>query len=159
MRLAERFRNFLSDWGGFWCTCRFCEDGLCRKKGLGSIFFLSYRHSKQSLKEVSKRYQDDFLQKEVALVRWFVRYYLFIVRSNILINMAVSTSLGSLLARAHTVYQDLNPDSSPHRLKFESDPATPRPDIAPLPYKPCPNGPSGKDCWTKQGFPDCVLCT
>ncbi|MEM7659280.1 MAG: alpha/beta fold hydrolase [Bacteroidota bacterium] len=76
--------------------------------------------------------------KEAALVRWFCRYYVFIVRTNILINMAVSTSLGSFLSRAKTVYGEMQSGDFPHRLAYESDPATPRPKGKPLPLTEFP---------------------
>jgi hypothetical protein len=70
-------------------------------------------------------------EREDALAQWFVRYYVFIVRQNMLVNAAVSSSFGSFFKAPATVYQSLSgPDSmamgSPHRLQYESDPATPR---------------------------------
>jgi hypothetical protein len=38
--------------------------------------------------------------------------------------------LGSFLARRKTVYGQISDGSHPHRLKFESDPASPRPSVA-----------------------------
>ncbi len=67
--------------------------------------------------------------REAALVQWFVRFYVFILRQNIFINTCIATAGGSFLGAAKTVYQNIadNAADSPHRLKFESDPATPRP--------------------------------
>jgi len=67
--------------------------------------------------------------REQSLVRWFVRFYLFILRQNIFINTCIATAGGSFLGKSQTVYQSIasNAADSPHRLKYESDPATPRP--------------------------------
>jgi pimeloyl-ACP methyl ester carboxylesterase len=76
--------------------------------------------------------------REAALTEWFVRYYVFIVQTNIIINACVTSAAGSFLGKAKTVYQEMGDGKSCHRLKHESDPATPRPDldapaIAPFP--------------------------
>jgi hypothetical protein len=63
---------------------------------------------------------------EEPLSEWFIRHYLFIVRSNIIINACLSTAAGSFLGKARTVYADMGTGDHPHRLKYESDPATPR---------------------------------
>lgn len=88
-----------------------------------------------------------------ALARWFVRYYVFIVRQNMVINACLSSAMGSFLARPKTVYarmgEGLGRDAgisaldashaiAPHRLKFESDPASVRPEVAPLPLEAPP---------------------
>lgn len=80
----------------------------------------------------------DTAVREAALMRWFVRYYVFIVRTNILINSAISSSFGSFWGKGKTVYQGMDHADSPHRLPFESDPATPRPDREALPVADFP---------------------
>lgn len=64
--------------------------------------------------------------REASLVDWFVRYYVFIVRQNMIINAALASSGGSLWGRGRTVYRQLDRDGHPHRVPFESDPASPR---------------------------------
>lgn len=65
-----------------------------------------------------------------ALARWFERYYLYIVRQNMVINACLSSAMGSFLARRRTVYGQMGEEGGhPHRLKYESDPASPRPDV------------------------------
>ena len=77
-----------------------------------------------------------------AAVRWFCRYYTFIVQQNMVINAALSSTIGSFLGKQSTVYRDLSRSSAPHRLKFESDPATERApcDIEPITPLPRFNG-------------------
>jgi hypothetical protein len=65
-------------------------------------------------------------QKETDLANWFTRYYVWIVQRNIFINNCISTSFGSFWGKRKTVYDSLNPQDFPHRIHFESDPATPR---------------------------------
>ncbi len=64
--------------------------------------------------------------READLVHWFTRFYIFIVRQNMLINASLSASGGKFLGKGKTVYHDMQNESSPHRLTWESDPATPR---------------------------------
>lgn len=73
----------------------------------------------------------DIAQLEAALVNWFVRFYVFIVQQNMVINACLSSSFGKFLGRPRTVYQHLDAESAPHRLVYESDPATARPDRLP----------------------------
>lgn len=73
-----------------------------------------------------------------AFLHWFRRYYLFIVQQNILINTATSSALLDLLPGS-TVYRKLSQEASPHRLPFESDPATPRPPHPPASLLPFPS--------------------
>jgi pimeloyl-ACP methyl ester carboxylesterase len=64
---------------------------------------------------------------EERFVNFFERYYIFIVQSNILINNCISTSFGRFLGKRSTVYEQLaQAGHSPHRIAYESDPATPR---------------------------------
>lgn len=67
-------------------------------------------------------------EREEQLANWFVRYYAWIVRTNMLINAALSSSGGSFLGKGKTVYDAMNarPADFPHRLAYESDPAVPR---------------------------------
>lgn len=92
--------------------------------------------------ELDRLYREEAVRdteaQEAALMRWFVRYYLFIVRTNILINSAISSSFGSFFGKGDTVYQNLDHKASPHRLPYESDPATPRPGQEPLPLTAFP---------------------
>jgi PEP-utilising enzyme, mobile domain len=73
-----------------------------------------------------------------AFVGWFVRYYVFIVRQNMVINACLSSAMGNFLARPKTVYHNIGEGNQAYRLKYESDPATPRPlgiapDLEPFP--------------------------
>lgn len=76
-------------------------------------------------KELDKLLKEE--SSEESLVNWFVRYYVFIVRQNMLINASLSASGGRFLGRGKTVYGQITEGSHPHRLHFESDPATSRP--------------------------------
>lgn len=64
--------------------------------------------------------------READLVHWFTRYYIFIVRQNMIINACLSASGGKFLGKGKTVYHEMKDQSSAHRLTWESDPATPR---------------------------------
>ena len=90
---------------------------------------------------------------ENELVSWFDRYYLFIVRSNILINTAISTSLFGGIFRRKTAYDTLKQEILPHRLVFESDPATPRSQETPLPLQPLPQWPGVARMMHRLGIP------
>lgn len=74
-----------------------------------------------------------------SLARWFVRYYVFIVRQNMVINACLSSAMGGFLSRKNTVYGKIEGDSHPHRLKYESDPASPRPDVPAMPVQAFPH--------------------
>lgn len=65
--------------------------------------------------------------KEAQLVNWFTRYYIFIVRQNMVINACLSAAGGSFWGRGATVYKAMEEEERPHRLAYESDPATERP--------------------------------
>jgi len=77
-------------------------------------------------------------QKETDLANWFTRYYVWIVQRNIFINNCISTSFGSFWGKRKTVYDSLNPQDFPHRIHFESDPATPRNNKEEKPLLPFP---------------------
>ncbi|SMC27506.1 PEP-utilising enzyme, mobile domain [Andreprevotia lacus DSM 23236] len=71
------------------------------------------------------------------LADWLCRFYLFTVQGNLCIAAAIATSGGAALGQPATCYRA--PESAPHRLPFESDPATPRPAVAPLPLTAIPS--------------------
>jgi pimeloyl-ACP methyl ester carboxylesterase len=60
-----------------------------------------------------------------ALADWLVRFYVFVVQGNLCIATALASSGGSAWGQPATAYQDLH--NAPHRLPWETDPATPRP--------------------------------
>lgn len=62
---------------------------------------------------------------EDKYVNWFVRYYMFIVRTNIIIKAANASSRGSFLHGKNKMYSKLDRNAK-HRTPFESDPASPR---------------------------------
>lgn len=74
------------------------------------------------------------------LADWFTRFYVFVVQGNLCISTALASSGGDLLGRPPTVYQDLH--DKPHRLPWETDPATPRPISNPLPLHEFPAWPT-----------------
>lgn len=73
--------------------------------------------------------EDSYKQAE-QLANWFTHAYLGLVQSNLCIASALSTSGGALLGWPETAYQQLSDRESathlPHRLPWETDPATPR---------------------------------
>lgn len=68
---------------------------------------------------------DGVCSQEDKLVNWFVRYYMFIVRTNIMIKAANASSRGSFLHGKNKMYSKLDRNAK-HRTPFESDPASPR---------------------------------
>ena len=70
------------------------------------------------------------------LADWFTRFYVFVVQGNLCIATSLASSGGDLLGRPPTAYDDL--ENSPHRLPWETDPATPRPAPTDLPLKAFP---------------------
>lgn len=99
----------------------------------------------------------DLLESQKAAPRiianWFVRYYTFIVQMNMLINSAITSSFGDFWAKAHTVYGSVDPGKTPHRLKFESDPASERPDVKVPPLSDFPIRSSIHQFFTRIGMP------
>jgi len=83
-------------------------------------------------------HKTDLSSKIEDLVRWMERYYLFIVRSNIIINTAISSTLGTFLGKINSVYRDLDQSPNPHRIPYESDPGTPRQTVKVDDMKPFP---------------------
>lgn len=71
------------------------------------------------------------------LADWFSRFYVFVVQGNLCIASALASSGNDLLGRPPTAYQDFQ--HSPHRLPWETDPATPRPAWADLPLQSFPH--------------------
>lgn len=68
------------------------------------------------------------------LADWFTRFYVYVVQGNLCIATALASSGGDLLGRPATAYHELK--SPPHRLPWETDPATQRPALTPLPLQP-----------------------
>lgn len=73
------------------------------------------------------------------LADWFTRFYVFVVQGNLCIATALASSGGDLLGRPPTAYNDL--EHCPHRLPWETDPATPRPALTDLPLQAFPAWP------------------
>lgn len=70
------------------------------------------------------------------LADWFTRFYVFVVQGNLCIATALASSGGDLLGRPPTAYHDL--EDCPHRLPWETDPATARPALTDLPLQAFP---------------------
>src|SRR5690606_37742056 len=70
------------------------------------------------------------------LADWFTRFYVFVVQGNLCIATALASSGGSLWGRPPTAYENL--ENSPHRLPWETDPATARPPEIALPLQAFP---------------------
>ncbi|RMN78848.1 hypothetical protein ALQ56_00089 [Pseudomonas syringae pv. papulans] len=73
------------------------------------------------------------------LADWFTRFYVFVVQGNLCIATSLASSGGDLLGRPPTAYDDL--EHCPHRLPWETDPATPRPAQTDLPLQAFPTWP------------------
>ena len=73
------------------------------------------------------------------LADWFTRFYVFVVQGNLCIATSLASSGGDLLGRPPTAYDDL--EHCPHRLPWETDPATPRPAATDLPLQAFPTWP------------------
>ena len=70
------------------------------------------------------------------LADWFTRFYVFVVQGNLCIATALASSGGSFWGRPPTAYENL--ENSPHRLPWETDPATARPPEIALPLQAFP---------------------
>ncbi|MGF1582430.1 MAG: alpha/beta fold hydrolase [Gemmataceae bacterium] len=101
----------------------------------------------QELTQLEQREWTSSALRDEALVNWFVRYYAFIVRSNMIINACLTTSGGNFLGRPRTVYRDMEGGKSLNRLEIESDPATPREKGEAPPLQPFPKW----GFWTRLG--------
>ncbi|RMS20157.1 PEP-utilizing enzyme [Pseudomonas syringae] len=73
------------------------------------------------------------------LADWLTRFYVFVVQGNLCIATSLASSGGDLLGRPPTAYDDL--EHCPHRLPWETDPATPRPAATDLPLQAFPTWP------------------
>lgn len=60
------------------------------------------------------------------LINWFLRFYVFVVQTNMVINAAIATSLGNWFNRPVTAYRVFSKKVSNHRVMYETDPASPR---------------------------------
>ena len=123
--------------------------------------FEGIRNTKKRRTEVEEEENSSVLRffvlneksKEDALVNWFVRFYTFIVQTNLFITAALTSSGGSGLSKAHTVYAEVNPSDFPHRVPFESDPATPRRASEEKPLLPFPAWNTFTHAWHGLGLP------
>ncbi|WP_035054441.1 PEP-utilizing enzyme [Andreprevotia chitinilytica] len=75
-----------------------------------------------------------------TLADWFTRFYVFVVQGNLCIGAAISTAGGGWLGQRATAYQALA--DAPHRVPYETDPASPRTSGADLPIQPFPVWPA-----------------
>ena len=73
-----------------------------------------------------------------ALVNWFLRFYVFVVQSNIIISTTITSSLGNWYKRTIHAYKNLNDQQSAHRVAYETDPGAPRIQcaVSEIPYPP-----------------------
>jgi pimeloyl-ACP methyl ester carboxylesterase len=94
--------------------------------------------SENSVNSVNSDSDNSINSDSDNLANWFTQYYVFIVRHNMIINACLSTAGGSFLAGRKTVYGDMQTGNYPHRLKFESDPASLRPSDEVMPLAPLP---------------------
>ena len=113
-----------------------------------AVFFRMLRNSRchlDTLEQSLHRYDQELTALITAkangqqLADWFTGFYVFVVQGNLSISTALASSGGDLLGRPHTVYQKLQ--DAPHRLPWETDPATPRPASAPLTLQTQPHWP------------------
>ncbi|MEM9721183.1 MAG: PEP-utilizing enzyme, partial [Bacteroidota bacterium] len=130
----------------------FLKMGFASRKGLKAIAPKLAKFDRE-LDRILASGQRSAERRESDLVNWFVRYYLFIVRSNILINTAISTSLFGGIFSRKTAYDSLKQGELPHRLMYESDPATPREDPNPLSLTPAPQWPFVANMMHQLGVP------
>jgi pimeloyl-ACP methyl ester carboxylesterase len=122
---------------------------VCRQKITGSGEQLaSFAAELGRLRKLPEREE-----REEAIVAWFVRYYTFIVQTNMVINACISSSFGELFSKRSTVYADINPTDYPHRVQFESDPAAPRPSLDEKPLVPFPRWNGLIRLLNRLGFP------
>ncbi len=124
------------------------------------LFSRMQRNSRHQLKylESDLRRFDQELHKLAAantngqqLADWFVRFYVFVVQGNLIISTALASSGGDGLGRPPTVYADFS--NKPHRLPWETDPATSRPAQSALPIQAFPVWPAGVKLAHKLSLP------
>lgn len=107
----------------------------------------------KEFQEIEKTNWVDEPQQQQAYADWFVRYYTFIVQQNMLINAAVSSSFGAWFRPPGTVYSQAEDSQRPHRVKFESDPASHRDSEDFLPIEPFPQWPPWVRVFNGVGMP------
>lgn len=86
-----------------------------------------------------------------TLIEWLLRFQLYVVQSNICIATALAGSGGTWLGKPPTAYSDIA--NTPHRLPWETDPATPRPPLIELPLQALPEWPCLARLAHKLGLP------
>lgn len=92
-------------------------------------------------------------EEEERLAGWFVRFYVFIVQTNIIIKALIATANGDFMGKPETVYKDVNASDYPHRVKYESDPASPRNSGNEKLLKPFPEWSGFTMFWHRLGLP------
>ncbi|MEO5796936.1 MAG: PEP-utilizing enzyme [Rhodoferax sp.] len=125
------------------------------------LFWRMQKHSRRSLPALEHqlhRFNEELKRLTFsnangqALADWFVRFYVFVVQGNVCIATALASSGGDALGRPATVYQhDLG--QTPHRLPWETDPASPRPAAQPLPLQAFPAWPAHVRLAHRLGLP------
>lgn len=128
------------------------------------VFYRMQRESRLallSLEDGLQRFDDELSllignrATGLQLAQWFTRFYLFIVQGNLCIATAVASAGGGLLGVPATVYAELR--QAPHRMPWETDPATPRcdPDTVQqrLTLQPFPLWPAFVKMAHRLGFP------
>ena len=114
------------------------------------VFWRMLRHSRQALLSLSddlQRFDVELTQLVIGhadgalLADWFSRFYVKLVQGNLCIGAAIATSGGAAFGQPVTVYQRMESNTAPHRLPFETDPATPRPMGAAIPLLAFPTWP------------------
>ena len=166
----DLFLARLADWG--FSSTRYAEEiggaapALPRRpsrwiKNL-PVFWRMLRHSRQALALLShdlQRFDAELTQLVTAhadsqlLADWFTRFYVKLVQGNLCIGAAIATSGGDVFGRPATVYRSLESRTSPHRLPFETDPATLRPAGAALPLLEFPAWPHTIKALHRLGMP------
>jgi hypothetical protein len=129
---------------------RFIRMGFVARKSIVGIP-AQYRAFEKELEAITGKAPGH--EREEALAQWFVRFYVFIVRHNMLINAAVSSAFGNFFKAPPTIYQTLSETESPHRLQYESDPATPRHSDISQPLNDLPQWPVLIKLLHKMGVP------
>lgn len=131
-KMPFRIGRFLSN------LPRFIRMGFVARKSIAGIP-AQYRAFEKELEQITCKTSGQ--EREDALAQWFVRFYVFIVRHNMLINASVSSAFGNFFKPPATIYQSLSGTESPHRLQYESDPATPRSSSIAQPLNDLPRWP------------------
>lgn len=112
------------------------------------LFLRMQRNSRRSLQALERtlgRFDQELAHLTAThasgqtLADWFTRFYVFVVQGNICIATALASSGGELLGRPRTACSETQHE--PHRLPWETDPATPRPASVALPLRVFPAWP------------------